>query len=289
MTALPYGTSRSGADGIAADGIAAGGIAAGGIAAGAPLRTDPGPTDQSGDDVPAEMHPHTEHHHRNVQGGAARAAVFGVSDGLVTNVSLILGVAGGQAGASFVRLAGLAGLLAGAFSMAAGEYVSMSAQSELLHRELDIERRALHNEPEAEQEELAQVYQRRGLSPEAARSLAEMMMRTPELALQAHAREEIGVDPSSIASPYPAAISSFASFCVGAVVPLMPWFFIGGTAAVVASVGLVAVTAVILGILLAQATGRPAWRSAARQVLVSMLAAGVTYGVGRLVGVGVRG
>lgn len=240
-------------------------------------------------DAPAEMHPYREHHHRNVQGGAARAAVFGISDGLVTNVSLILGVAGGQASASFVRLAGLAGLLAGAFSMAAGEYVSMSAQSELLHRELEIERRALRTEPEAEEEELAQVYERRGLTPEAARNLAQLMMRTPELALEAHAREEIGVDPSSIASPYPAAAASFVSFSLGAVIPLVPWFFMRGGGAVGVSIGLVVIVSVVLGLLLAQATGRSSWRSALRQVVVSMLAAGVTYGVGRLVGVGVHG
>jgi vacuolar iron transporter family protein len=235
----------------------------------------------------SELHDDVEHHHRNVQGGAARAAVFGISDGLVTNVSLILGFAGAQPGASYVRLAGLAGLLAGAFSMAAGEYVSMSAQQELLDRELEIERRALKAEPEAELEELAQVYQRRGLSPEAATYVAKMLMRTPELALEAHAREEIGVDPASIGSPYPAAISSFVSFSVGAIVPLVPWFFIRGTPAVAGSVALVAVASVVIGVLLAQATGRSPARSAVRQLVVSMLAAGVTYLVGRLVGVDV--
>jgi VIT1/CCC1 family predicted Fe2+/Mn2+ transporter len=222
-----------------------------------------------------------------VQGGAARAAVFGVSDGLVTNVSLILGFVGAHPGPNYVRLAGLAGLLAGAFSMAAGEYISMSAQRELLNRELDIERRALKAEPEAELEELAQVYQRRGLTPEAATYVAQMMMRTPELALEAHAREEIGVDPSSISSPYPAAISSFASFCVGAAIPLAPWFFVRGAPAVASSVSTVAVASVVIGLLLSQATGRSPVRSAIRQLVVSMLAAAVTYLVGRLIGVDV--
>ncbi len=245
-------------------------------------------TTRDGDPGTAELHPSTEHHHRNVQGGAARAAVFGASDGLVTNVSLILGVAGAQPGASYVRLAGLAGLLAGAFSMAAGEYVSMSAQRELLHRELEIERRALRLDPEAELEELAQVYQRRGLTADAAASLAQVMMRTPELALETHAREEIGVDPSAISSPYPAAVSSFISFAVGAIVPLVPWFFLAGGTATLTSIGLVVVATIIIGVLLAQATGRSAWRSALRQLAVSMLAAGVTYLVGRLVGVGVH-
>jgi vacuolar iron transporter family protein len=243
----------------------------------------PGPLGGPVDD--AERHLVTEHHHRNVQGGAARAAVFGVSDGLVTNVSLILGVVGAQPGPSYVRLAGLAGLFAGAFSMAAGEYLSMSAQRELLTRELDVERRALRLEPQAELAELTEVYEQRGLTAEAASSLAELMMRTPEMALEAHAREEIGINPSSIASPYPAALSSFASFCVGAVVPLVPWFFLTGVPAVVASISAVTVASVVLGVLLSQATGRsPVW-SAVRQLFVSMLAAGVTYLVGRLIGV----
>lgn len=240
-----------------------------------------------GDEQQPEMHQEAEHHHRNIQGGAARAAVFGVSDGLVTNVSLILGFVGAQPGPSYVRLAGLAGLLAGSFSMAAGEYVSMSAQSELLNRELEVERRALKAEPEAELEELAQVYQARGLAPDAASYLARMMMRTPEMALAAHAREEIGVDPSSITSPYPAALSSFASFCLGAAIPLIPWFFLRGVPAVATSVSIVALASAVIGLLLSRATGRSPFRSALRQVVVSMLAAGVTYLVGRVIGVDV--
>ena len=235
----------------------------------------------------AELHPKAENHHRNVQGGAARAAVFGISDGLVTNVSLILGVAGAQPGPSYVRLAGLAGLLAGAFSMAAGEYVSMSAQRELLSRELEVERRALKLEPEAELEELSQVYQRRGLTPEAATSLARMMMRTPELALETHAREELGVDPSALGSPYAAAISSFLTFALGAIIPLVPWFFLRGAPAVVTSVAIVAIAALVVGYLLARATGRSPVYSALRQLIVSMVAAGVTYAVGTLIGVNV--
>jgi vacuolar iron transporter family protein len=235
----------------------------------------------------AEQHQDTEHHHRNVQSGAARAAVFGVSDGLVTNVSLILGVFGAQSGPNYVRLAGFAGLLAGAFSMAAGEYVSMSAQRELLNRELDVERSALRREPEAERRELAELYEHRGLSPEDASSLAEMMMSTPEMALQAHAREEIGIDPSSLPSPYPAAVSSLISFSVGAAVPLVPWFFLRGLPAVASSVLAVAVCSVVIGVLLSQATDRSPVRSASRQVVVCMLAAGVTYLVGRLVGISV--
>ena len=209
------------------------------------MRTRPSANGHAlGDGLPAdgdpERHQDIEHHHRNVQSGAARAAVFGVSDGLVTNVSLILGVFGAQSGPSYVRLAGFAGLLAGAFSMAAGEYVSMSAQRELLNRELDVERSALRRQPEAERRELAELYEHRGLSPADAASLADMMMRTPEMALQAHAREEIGIDPSALPSAYPAAVSSLISFSVGAAVPLVPWFFLRGLPAVASSVCAVA-------------------------------------------------
>jgi VIT1/CCC1 family predicted Fe2+/Mn2+ transporter len=235
----------------------------------------------------AEPEPEAEHRHRNVQGGTVRAAVFGVSDGLVTNVSLILGVVGAQPGSNYVRLAGFAGLLAGAFSMAAGEYISMSAQKELLTRELEIERRALRLAPQAELKELTELYERRGLSSDAATYLAQMMMRTPEMALEAHAREEMGIDPSSIASPYPAAVSSFASFSVGAAIPLIPWFFLRGLSAVATSVSAVAIASIVLGVLLSKATGRSPLRSAFRQLFVSMLAAGVTYVVGRLIGINV--
>ena len=252
------------------------------------VRTDEEPTGTTpGTSGDVELHQETERHHRTVQHGWARAAVFGVSDGLVTNLSLILGVAGAQPGAVYVKLAGFAGLLAGAFSMAAGEYVSMSAQRELLQRELEVERRALLSSPEAEFEELAGLYEKRGLPPDDASYLAKMMMRTPELALEAHAREEIGVDPSSLGSPYLAAISSLLSFMVGAAVPLAPWFFLTGGPAVAASVGLTAVASILAGLVLSQATGRSRVRSVVRQLAVCMIAAGLTYLIGRLVGVSV--
>ncbi len=231
----------------------------------------------------------SEGHHRNVQGGAARAAIFGVSDGLVTNVSLIVGVAGAHSSGPYVRLAGFAGLLAGAFSMAAGEYVSMKAQSELLERELDMEARELKRSPVAERQELANIYRARGIDPTLAGEMAEEMMRTPEMALETHAREELGVDPHSLGNPYLAGASSFGSFAVGAAIPLLPWFFTQGTLGEVISLVLAAVTALCIGTGLALATGRSVVRSAFRQVLVSMLAAGVAYAIGRLVGVSVSG
>jgi len=231
--------------------------------------------------------PPAEHHHRDVQGGAARAGVFGVSDGLVSNVSLILGVAGAAPAPGVVRLAGLAGLIAGAVSMAAGEYVSMRAQAELLERELEMERIELRRNPHHEVAELSQIYASRGIDPDRARAMAQDVMRDPELALEAHAREELGIDPSSLGSPVGAAVSSFASFTAGALLPLLPWFVATGTAAVVASVILAALGAIALGVALARFTGRSAVKSAARQVAIAGGAAGVTFLVGNLVGVGV--
>ncbi len=233
-------------------------------------------------DLPAAM---VEHHHRDVQGGAARAAVFGVSDGLVSNVSLILGVAGANPAPGIVRLAGLAGLIAGAFSMASGEYVSMKAQTELLQRELELERRELHRHPEAEQRELAALYRKRGVGAETAEQLAKEMMRDPQTALETHAREELGIDPNQLGAPRQAAASSFVAFGIGALVPLLPWFFASGNGAVVASIVLGAVSALVIGAALARFTGRSFLRSALRQLGIATLAAGVTYAVGRAVGV----
>jgi vacuolar iron transporter family protein len=226
-----------------------------------------------------------EHHHRNIQGGGARAAVFGVSDGLVSNLSLILGIAGAQASASVVRLAGIAGLLGGAFSMAAGEYISMRAQRELLERELDIERRELVRRPEAEQRELAHIYQRRGLDADMARELAAQMMATPEMALETHAREELGINPSSLGSPVQAALSSFFAFAAGAVLPLLPFFFTTGTRATLIAVAVAAVAAICVGAALSVFTGRSWVYSACRQLLVCAIAGAVTFGVGRAIGV----
>jgi len=231
--------------------------------------------------------PRVEHHHRDVTGGAARAAVFGMSDGLVSNVGLILGVAGADPSAGVVRLAGLAGLIAGAVSMAAGEYNSMKVQTELLERELAMERVELARNPHVETVELAQIYQSRGIDPDAARELATAMMADPELALEAHAREELGIDPGSLGSPMAAALSSFAAFAVGAVVPLMPWFFAGGRAATVASLLAAVVAAVAVGVVTAHLIERPWVRVVTRQLAFTVVPAAITYVIGSLVGVGV--
>ena len=229
-----------------------------------------------------------EHHHRDVTGGAARAAVFGVSDGLVTNICVILGVAGGaHYSAGFVRLAGLVSMVGGAISMALGEYVSMTAQTELLEAELEMERTELKRRPELERRELAQIYRSRGVDPTLADSLATEMMRDPELALETHAREELGINPAALGSPPQAAVSSFVSFGVGALVPLVPWFFRGGRGSVVASLVLGAFAAVIVGVALSRFTGRSAVRSALRQLMLSGAAAAASFGIGSLFGVNV--
>jgi len=225
-----------------------------------------------------------EHHHRDIQGGAARAAVFGMSDGLTTNVSLILGVAGASATSGFVRVAGLAGLIACSFSMAAGEYLSMRAQTELFEDELDLERREIRRRPESERRELANIYRARGVDSATADRLATEMMRDPELALETHAREELGINPASLGSPIAAAVSSFLTFAIGALLPLLPWFFGRGDGAVVASIVLGAVAAVAVGAGLSRFTRRSAVWSALRQLLIVAVAAGLTYGVGRLLG-----
>ena len=225
-----------------------------------------------------------EEEHRDLTGGAQRAAVFGISDGLVTNVSVILGFAGAHPAGSLVRLAGVAGMVAGAFSMAAGEYVSMQAQRELFERELAVERRALAEEPELERAELIGIYRSKGIDEELASELASVMMRNPELALETHAREELGVDPSAIGSPWRASAISLVTFAFGALLPLLPWFFIAGNAAIVWSIVIGVIASLAVGAMLGHFTGRSRWFSALRQLGVAALAASVTYGVGRAVG-----
>ena len=229
--------------------------------------------------------PLPEKHHRDVSGGAARAAVFGVSDGLVSNVAIVLGFAGANPGAGLVRLAGLAGLIGGAVSMAAGEYISMTAQTELLERELEMERLELRRSPEAERRELAQIYRSRGVDAATADQLATALSRDPELALQTHAREELGIDPDSLGQPVRAAMSSFVTFSIGASIPLIPYFFGSGGAALAAAIVMGVVAALTVGSLLARFTGRPMGRSAARQLLFSAVPAAATYAIGSAVGV----
>jgi len=226
------------------------------------------------------------HTHRNITGGAARAAVFGMSDGLTTNVALILGVAGANPAGGVVRLAGLAGLIGGAFSMAAGEWVSMRAQAELLERELDVERHALKTSPEHEERELVGIYRERGIDHDTAAAMASQVMADPDRALEVHAREELGVNPGALGSPVSAAFSSFATFGVGALIPLIPWFFGRGGGMAIISVGLAAVAAVFVGAALARFTGKGVIFSALRQLGIAAAASAVTFGIGAAIGTG---
>ena len=227
---------------------------------------------------------HYEVHHRQISGGWFRAAIFGISDGLVTNVSLILGFAGANPGHSVIRLAGLAGLVAGGFSMGSGEYLSMKAQKELLESEIEKERQALLDNPLEEQQELRQIFIDRGIEEELADRLSIDLMRDPDLALRTHTREELGVDPSATGSPWMAAISSFWAFVVGAFIPLLPWLWSTTGNQIYWSIGLAAVGAAVVGGAIGWFTRRGVLRSAVRQLVIAALAAAVTYGVGRLVG-----
>jgi VIT1/CCC1 family predicted Fe2+/Mn2+ transporter len=185
-----------------------------------------------------------------------------------------------------VRLVGVAGLVAGSFSMAAGEYLSMTAQRELMERELEVERRSLSRSPEGEAAELRGMYVQRGIDPNVATDMVNEVMQDPELALETHAREELGITTQSLGSPWQAAAASFVAFAIGAFIPLAPWLFTSGTLAIVASVVLGAVAALAVGAVLAKFTERPAIVSALRQLGVTAVAAAVTYGVGRAIGTG---
>jgi vacuolar iron transporter family protein len=223
--------------------------------------------------------------HRDVQGGTQRATVLGAGDGLLTNLSLVLGVAGATTNASAVRLAGVASLLAGAFSMAAGELVSVRAQQEMVEREVQVERQELADDPEGEQRELAGMYRAQGLSEEDASAVARILSANPGIALDTHARLELGVDPQAPSSAWQAAVMSFLSFSVGAILPLFPWFFSAGSSAVIASVIIGAIAALALGAAIGFMSGRSVLRTALRQLAVAAIAAAVTYGVGSLLGV----
>ncbi|MHB8378963.1 MAG: VIT1/CCC1 transporter family protein [Acidimicrobiales bacterium] len=225
-------------------------------------------------------------HHRQISDGGFRAALFGLMDGLVTNVSLILGFAGANPGHNIVRLAGLAGLVSGAFSMGSGEYLSMRAQKELYGYEIDVERRALAEEPERERRELRDVFIGRGIDAELAERLSTDLMRDPDLALRTHSREELGVDPSATGSPWIAALSSFLFFSVGALIPLLPWIVVGAGNLMWWSVELAGVSIILIGAAVGHYTKRGIAYSALRALLIMGLASAVTFGVGYLVGVG---
>lgn len=222
--------------------------------------------------------------HRGDRSGTLRAAVFGISDGLVSNTALVMGFAGSGAGRHAVLLAGVSGLLAGSFSMAAGEYVSMSGQREMFEREIALEATELDERPQEELEELVLLYRAKGLAPEQAHEVAERIMADREVALDTLAREELGLDPDALGSPWRAAAASMASFALGAVLVVLPYLVGSGTAAFIAAVAAAVTAMFLIGAGLGLLNGRSAVRSGLRQTAVGVLAAGVTFGVGALIG-----
>ncbi len=227
----------------------------------------------------------SEPHHRQISDGGFRAALFGLLDGLVTNVSLILGFAGANPGHDVVRLAGLAGLVAGAFSMGTGEYLSMRSQKELYEYEIGVERQALADNPEIERQELKELFLGRGIDEELAERLSVDLMKNPDLALRTHAREELGIDPSATGSPWTASISSFLFFSAGAFLPLVPWIVTSTGNVMWWSVGLTGASTIFVGGAVGHFTRRGVVYSALRALVIMALASAVTYGVGHIVGV----
>jgi VIT1/CCC1 family predicted Fe2+/Mn2+ transporter len=228
-----------------------------------------------------------EGRHRGLSGGGnLRAAVFGVNDGLVSNASLIFGVAGATADSRMIMLSGVAGLLAGAFSMAAGEYVSVRSQREMYEYQIGLERDELAQYPEEEASELTLIYQARGIPAEEARRMGNLILDDPSRALDTLAREELGLNPAELGSPWGAAGFSFFSFAVGAVLPLLPFLAGAGTASLYVSVGLTAAGLFGVGAVMSLFTGRQALRGGFRMLAIGGGAGMLTFLIGRALGVG---
>jgi len=229
-----------------------------------------------------------EGRHRTVGGNALRAAVLGANDGLSSNLSLVMGVAGAAPDQRAVLLAGIAGLVAGAASMEMGEWVSVTSAREAAERELEMERTEIELEPADEQEELELLYRAKGLDPAKAKALSAELMSRPGAALDVLAREELGLDPEELGgSPLTAAATSFLLFALGAAVPVLPFFFLRGGTATLVSLGVSAVVLFVIGTAITLFTGRSIWKSGFRQLLLGLGAAAVTHGIGRLVGVAI--
>ncbi len=231
-----------------------------------------------------------EGRHRSVGGNALRAAVLGANDGLVSNLALVMGVAGATLEGRGVLIAGLSGLLAGGLSMALGEWLSVQSSRELYTAQIDVERVEIAEMPEEEEEELVLIYQAKGIPEELARQMAARIISHPEAALDTLAREELGIEPETLGgSAWEAAIASFLLFTGGALVPVIPFIFGGGMGAVFVSLALSALALFVVGAVITLVTGRGAWRSGFRQVVFGLVAAGITFGIGSLLGVAVAG
>jgi VIT1/CCC1 family predicted Fe2+/Mn2+ transporter len=231
-----------------------------------------------------------EGRHRAVGGNALRAAVLGANDGLVSNMSLVMGVAGAELAPRAILVTGLAGLLAGAASMAMGEWLSVTSSRELYERQIATEAAELEAIPEEEEEELALIYQAKGLEAETARQLAGRLIADKGTALDTLAREELGIDPDELGgSPFTAAGASFLLFALGAIIPVAPFFFAQGATAIIASLAASGIAMLAIGAGTALFTGRGALFSGARQLAIGLAAAGLTFGLGHLLGVSIGG
>ena len=222
------------------------------------------------------------HRHRDVSGGALRPTVFGAVDGLVTNASLIAGVGGGGVSTHAVILTGVAALVAGAFSMGTGEYISVTNQNELVQAEVSLEQKMLARFPDAEQDELAGYFREYGADADTAARMAAAVSKDPDTALRIHTREELGVDPTELPSPVLAGFASLLAFSIGALLPLLPYLL--GAPELALSLAITAVALAIGGTVVGRLTGRPLLRSGLRQLLFGAVAIGVTYGIGTLIG-----
>jgi VIT1/CCC1 family predicted Fe2+/Mn2+ transporter len=231
-----------------------------------------------------------EGRHRTAGGNALRAAVLGASDGLLSNFNLVMGVAGAALSGKAILLTGMAGLLAGAISMALGEWISVQSSRELYQEQIERERVEIASDPEEEVEELVLIYRARGLSEPQARAVADRLMGDSATALETLVRDELGIDPDELGgSAREAAITSFLLFAAGAILPVIPYFFLSGTTALVASAGLSTVGLFLIGAAITLFTGRQVLYSGARQVLFGLAAAAVTFSVGKLIGVTIAG
>jgi VIT1/CCC1 family predicted Fe2+/Mn2+ transporter len=226
-----------------------------------------------------------ERWHRVDTGGQLRAGIFGVSDGLLSNLSLVIGIAGANPEGRFIILAGVAGLLGGAFSMGAGEYISVTSQRELFERQIELEREELESDPEQERQELALIYRAKGLPAAEAESLSTRILADRGVALETLAREELGLNPEGLGSPWGVAISSFLTFAGGAIIPVIPWFFGSGTANFAASVLLGCIAMFGVGAAVSLFTGRNPVFAGLRQLAIGGAAAAVTFSIGKLIGV----
>jgi VIT1/CCC1 family predicted Fe2+/Mn2+ transporter len=242
---------------------------------------------EGGKPSPAAQIARREPWHRGDRSGALRAGVFGVSDGLVSNTALVMGIAGSGASHTVILLTGTAGLLAGSFSMAAGEYVSMASQREMYEREISLEAQELEEKPEEERDELVLLYRAKGLGRADAERLADKIMADRSIALDTLAREELGLDPSALGSPWRAALSSLLTFAAGALVVLLPYLFGGGTAAFVTAIAFAVAALLGVGAGIGALNGRSPVRSGLRQLALGGAAALVTFGIGHLIGASV--